>query len=90
MVLLGTEDARFGLSAEDPWMGVSGTKLQKMGLERHFQGLVEVDQMKFENSYNVGEKRSSVSVLICCFPVPWGDSVHAVEAVVLLDVERRA
>ena len=26
MVRLGTEDARFGLAAEEPWMGVSGTK----------------------------------------------------------------
>ena len=67
-----------------------GQKLQKMGLERHFvvEGLMEFGRTKFENSYNVREYRSAIFVAVC-FPVPWGDLVHAVEVVVLLDVERR-
>ena len=66
-------------------------KLQKMGLERHFgvKGLVEFGRTKFENSYNVCEKRSAVFVVVC-FHVPWGELVQAVEVVVLLVVERRA
>ena len=41
------------------------------------------------NNYRVGEQRSAVFVSIC-FPVHWGDLVHDVEAVVLLDVEQKA
>ena len=41
MFLLETEDARFGLAAEDPWMGVSGTKTAGNGAGKalRFRGL---------------------------------------------------
>ena len=58
MVLLETEDACFGRAAgEDPWMGVSGTKLQKMGLGKQFdvECLVVFSQTNFGNSSNVDE-----------------------------------
>ena len=87
MVLLGTEDARFGFAAGDPWIGVSGTKTAENSVERHFgvKGLVEFGRTRFKNSYNVGNKRSAVFVPIC-FTVPWGDLFHAVENVNFLDV----
>ena len=38
MVLLGTEDALFGLAAEGLWMGVSGTKTAENGAEEAIRG----------------------------------------------------
>ena len=38
MVLLGTEEARFAIAAEDPWMGVSGTKTAENGAEEALRG----------------------------------------------------
>ena len=35
---MGTEDARFGLAAEDPWMGVSGTKTAENGAGEALRG----------------------------------------------------
>ena len=44
LVLLGTEDACFGLPAEDPWMGVSATKTAEnwAGEALRVQGLAGV------------------------------------------------
>ena len=35
---MGTEDARFGLAAEYPWMGVSGTKTAENGAVETLRG----------------------------------------------------
>ena len=36
--LLGTQDARFGLAADDPWMGVWGTKAAENGAGEALRG----------------------------------------------------
>ena len=38
MVRLGTEDARFGVAAEEPWMGVSWTKTAENGTGEALRG----------------------------------------------------
>ena len=38
MVRLGTEDARFRVAAEEPWMGVSGTKTAENGFGEALRG----------------------------------------------------